>query len=513
MVRTKVEVEITGKDKASPAMKGIGTSMKSMSRQARTAGIAMVAFGAALAGAMALAVKSTAKAGDEVAKMAIRTGFTTEALSELRHAAELSGTSLDGLEKASRFLSRAIVQAGDGLATYVRALARVGLSYESLMGLSPEEQFLTVLEALAGVEDETIRVAAASELLGGRMGTQMLPMLENGVEGLKDMREEAHKLGLVFSQEDANAARDFNDALTRLKGGATGIIKTVGISLMPIIEDFAEQVTEVTTGVRDWIKENEGLFNVLVKVGIPLSAVLIGLGTFLMIYPGLVTGWVLLTGAIKGTTTAIWGFKAALWEIFILLTGFALLIYGIIALWRSLKGEVMEHNFFDQLAKDIASVSGWMTDLMPAAEGAAGATAALGTEAQRTAASINKETAALKRLANELEEAWGKDRKILLGGGLAFTPEEFIRWGGEERMSQIARGEASFQFGGIVQGTPGQAVPIMAHAGEMIISNDDNAVPLENIITIVNVLDGAVLSRSVSRHLGEAYMQRNRMGG
>jgi len=160
-------------------------------------GAAMTAAGAAITGFAALSIKDFAAAGDEVQKMAARTGFSTERLSELRHAAELSGTSLDSVEKASKKLSTTITEAGEGSKSYVAALGAVGLSYEQLAGQSPEEQFLTVALALADVEDHTTKVALAQELFG-RAGTALLPMLQGGSAGLREMSAEAHRLGIVF---------------------------------------------------------------------------------------------------------------------------------------------------------------------------------------------------------------------------------------------------------------------------------------------------------------------------
>ena len=51
--------------------------------------------GAAIIGFGIKAVNSFADAGDAIQKMALRTGFSTEALSELKFAAEQSGASLE----------------------------------------------------------------------------------------------------------------------------------------------------------------------------------------------------------------------------------------------------------------------------------------------------------------------------------------------------------------------------------------------------------------------------------
>jgi len=190
---------------------------------------------AAGAGIFALAQK-TANAGDVIQKMALRTGFSTETLSEYKHAAELSGTSLDALEKGVKRMQKSIYDAERGLSTANEALDFLGLSIEDLQGLSPEQQFDKMAMALADIEDPSKRAALAQEIFG-RAGTEMLPMLSAGADGIVAMRQEARDLGVVFSQEAADAAADFNDNMLRLKMAFSGAFMEVGQNLLPIITE------------------------------------------------------------------------------------------------------------------------------------------------------------------------------------------------------------------------------------------------------------------------------------
>jgi len=296
-------------------MAGIGDSIK---KHQKAIGIGMVAVGTAIVGMATASVVAFAKAGDEVAKMAKRTGFSTEALSELKHAADLSGASLAGLEKASRTLAGAILDAGYGLETYVRSFDQLGLSYENLKGLKPEDQFMAVMEALAGVEDESARAALATDLFG-RAGTQLLPMLADGTEGLASMRQEAHDLGIVFDAEAAKSAENFTDAMTRVKASLQGAMFAIADSLMPVIQPLIDKVTELVTIFGKWAKENEGLTKIIVGAG----GLLIGLGGLLLILPKLQ-----LAVQVLGTVL-----KTLLLNPIVLLIGaIAMLGYGIYAL-------------------------------------------------------------------------------------------------------------------------------------------------------------------------------------
>lgn len=272
-------------------MKGIGASLK---KHQKAIGIGMIAVGAAITGVATKSVLDFAKMGDEIAKMAKRTGFSTVALSELRHAAELSGASLAGLEKASRTLSGTILDAGYGLESYTRAFDKIGVSYEDLAKMKPEQQFLTVMEALAGVENESERAALATDLFG-RAGTQLLPMLSDGAEGLAEMRREAHELGIVFDKEAAVSAEELTDAMTRLQSSIKGAQNSIAEALIPVITPLLDKITEVTKGLGEWIGENETLTKIITGAG----GLLMGLGALLLILPKLKAAFITLGHTLK----------------------------------------------------------------------------------------------------------------------------------------------------------------------------------------------------------------------
>jgi len=170
-----------------------------------------------------------------------------------------------------------------------------------------------VMEALAGVEDESIRAAIATDLFG-RAGTQLLPMLVNGAEGLADMRQEAHDLGIVFDQEAANKAAAFNDALTKLKGSVSGVMITVGAFLVDALKPLIDFVTEAIKKFGDWSKEHPGLSKAITYTAVAIGGLLVVLGPLLIILPQLTAAYTLLA-AVKWATIipAVWAYVTALW--------------------------------------------------------------------------------------------------------------------------------------------------------------------------------------------------------
>lgn len=269
-LKVKIDTDTKGLQKG---LKGAETRMgkfsAGMQKHSKKIGLGMAAMGAAIVGAAALSVKSWASMGDEIAKMARKTGMSTEALSELRHAASLSGADLSTVEKAVKRMAKAISDADDGMATYVRAFEKIGLQSADFAGLKPEEAFLKIGEAIAGIEDPLKRAAIAQDLFG-RAGMDLLPMFDSGAEGLKKMREEAHKLGIVFDKETAQKAEDLTDAIYRVEQSTQGLKNAIAVALAPEIEKAAKQIEEFIIKLVDWAKANPELIGTILKVGIAL---------------------------------------------------------------------------------------------------------------------------------------------------------------------------------------------------------------------------------------------------
>ncbi len=280
------------------ALTKAGAGLKKHSAAFKKAGMAMTVAGGAITGAVGLMIKSYMSAGDEVHKMALRTGISTEALGELKYAAELGGTSLTGLEKGVRTMQKAIVQAGDGMVTYTRGFDRMGISVKDLEGLNPEQQFIKIANAVAEIEDPTVRSTAAQEIFGSRMGTQLLPMLADGAEAFAKTREEAHKMGNIFTQEAADKAAILTDSLTTLKGSFQGVSMSIANTLAPVITQIVEKISSVAQKIKDWMKEHPKLSGTIMKVVVVLGGLMAVLGPLVMILPALATGISLVSKAL-----------------------------------------------------------------------------------------------------------------------------------------------------------------------------------------------------------------------
>ena len=76
---------------------------------------------------------------------------------------------------------------------------------------------------------------------------------------------------------------------------------TVGTTLIPVVTRLITKITETVTTVSDWIKENPKLTETIVKVAAAGGALMLVLGPFVMMLPGLIA----LTGAWGGAMSRL----------------------------------------------------------------------------------------------------------------------------------------------------------------------------------------------------------------
>lgn len=187
--------------------------------------------GLGVGAAFVQSIRTTADYADEMGKLAQRAGVTTEAISGLSYAAELSDVGNQTLARGLREIGNEATAGGEKL-----KLLGIDLKDVSGKAKSSDALFLDLADKISGIEDPQKRAAAASKLFGDRLGGELMPLLLSGRQGIKDMADEAGRFGKVVSDEAGRTAAEFNDNLTRLSTSASGVARQLA---GPVITSLA----------------------------------------------------------------------------------------------------------------------------------------------------------------------------------------------------------------------------------------------------------------------------------
>jgi hypothetical protein len=258
-------------------MKAFGEEMKNIGGGMFDAGAKLFAGGGAIVGAAAAAGKIFSNVGDDLAKMAARTGMSVEALSELRYAADLSATSLESIEGAMRKLQVNLTKADEDGQQAADAIGALGLSVEGLKAMSPDDQLMAIADAIAGIQDPAQRTAFAMRVMG-KSATELLPLFSGGAKGIAEMRARARELGLTMSTQTAKQAEALNDALGEMWMVLKNVAVVVGGELAPVLKDAANWITNAAVTTTEWVRENGDM----VRMALAGAAAVAGLGVAAM---------------------------------------------------------------------------------------------------------------------------------------------------------------------------------------------------------------------------------------
>jgi TP901 family phage tail tape measure protein len=277
-----------------------GGYIEKNSAKIKKMGIVMTAAGGLIVAGLGKMISSATKLGDTFNKMSIRTGASTKMLSALRFAAQQSGASLEIVEKGFTRLSKNMFDSTLGLAEAKRGFEALGITVTDNNGelKATDAVFLELAEKFKGMKDGAEKSAIANTIFG-RSGVQLIPILNQGKEGIAKLTEEAERLGIVFSTDDAQAAADLTDDMNSLSKSFEGAFKTLSVQMMPILSGIANSITGVITKITAWIKENPELARVLTITTAALGGFMLITGPILIVLPKLVAGFVLVKGAME----------------------------------------------------------------------------------------------------------------------------------------------------------------------------------------------------------------------
>lgn len=200
------------------------------------AGKKIAPFSAAAAGAIAGAVKLSKDAvavGDDIMTMSDQFDMSIKSIQRWQYVAMQtdveSATLLKAIQKTQAAFGE---QATGGTTAAVKALETLGLSYKNFD--SNEEMFQAVIDSLSGIDDKTIQVAYATDILGERFASALVPMLQSkdAIAGYIDEFEQVGYLSDEVVQQLAELDNEVNKVTAQFEMAKTQL----GVAMIPIYE-------------------------------------------------------------------------------------------------------------------------------------------------------------------------------------------------------------------------------------------------------------------------------------
>ena len=150
MANRRLNIVITALDKTKSAFRGISAGVGSVASAVFNLKTALV--GVVGAAGIGLLIRNSLQATDALSKTAQKLGVTTESLSALRYAAELSGVGIQTTDMAIQRFTRRLSEAAQGTGEAKGALRELNIDAEALSRLPLEEQMFALADAFGNVK-------------------------------------------------------------------------------------------------------------------------------------------------------------------------------------------------------------------------------------------------------------------------------------------------------------------------------------------------------------------------
>jgi len=228
-------------------------------------GASVGALGLSLTAPILAASEKFAEGGSALANASLRTGMSVEALSQLSHAAKMTGTDLASMEAGVRRMQKSLTAGSLESEQAAQSFANLGLSVVQLTRLRVDQQFAIISRALGRVQNDTLRAGAAMSIFG-RGGSVLLPYIKN----FDELNQESREFGLVTSKESAASALALQRSTNLLNAALGKITSTIGSAVAPTWTAWNIAMAHNLKIVKDVIAQNKPLIVAIYNVGFGL---------------------------------------------------------------------------------------------------------------------------------------------------------------------------------------------------------------------------------------------------
>ncbi len=247
-------------------------------------GKAFTIAGAAIVGSLGMAVKSAVDFTLEAGRMSVKTGIAVETISGLREAADNAGVSMEELGGGLRKYASLAADAAGGNKAAIDTLAKLGISATDASGkLKPMDQLLMeAADAFSKMENGSEKSALAMDLFG-KSGTEMIPLLNKGSEGIKSFTKDAKDMGIMITNEGVAKAKDFSNSFKDLNSAFMGIKIALANAVIPVVKTLSDAFGFVTMKVQQLYNFFPPLGNAITLIVGAFGSLSLVLGTSLLV--------------------------------------------------------------------------------------------------------------------------------------------------------------------------------------------------------------------------------------
>ncbi len=243
MASVPVELVLKGGGQVEASLGRVEASIDRVERgvsQKIAGAFSKVAKGGALAATAAVVGfgKAALESAVEIRNLSKISGASTDALQRLGRIAKQSGGDADDVADAFREMQLRLAEVAElGTGPAHDALKIIGVSLADLEGMSPDQTFDTLRDAISQVEDPALQLFAAEELLGG--SAERLNAIVSQSPEAFDKATAAIGDNTVLSESQIETLARMREQWTQLSARIQVAIATALEKVLPVLKSIA----------------------------------------------------------------------------------------------------------------------------------------------------------------------------------------------------------------------------------------------------------------------------------
>ena len=233
-------------------------------------------MGEALAGAFAAEklgefISSMGELGEQTERLSQILGITPEQVGQLGFAAQMTGTETGNLAMVMGRFEASLADAEKGTGRVAEGLKALGLSAKELIGLNFDQQMNKIADATASFADGTAKTAALGAL--GRGFVQLIPLLDQGSQGMQRLREQADATNSVLDEAATGALANMEHGLVNLSASLKGDAIEAFQPFIGVINGAVAVMTDLAQAFSNSVKSGGDWAQILGAVAAALKGV------------------------------------------------------------------------------------------------------------------------------------------------------------------------------------------------------------------------------------------------
>ena len=203
------------------------------------------AVGQAVGDTLGKMLQDTVDAAEGFRKLSERTGASVEFLSGFTEAADDVFVKSETVSAALGIFAKKLGGAEDAMdgsgisaGAFAKKLGEIGITTDNV-----EEALLTVADRFKDMKDGTEKTALAVQLFG-KQGAELIPILNKGRDGIREMSGAAQEMGLVMTSDTVKAVQEMKKAQDELNDTWEGASRRIMSQVIPALNEMGKRLTD-----------------------------------------------------------------------------------------------------------------------------------------------------------------------------------------------------------------------------------------------------------------------------